>query len=325
MIRYLMSLLVLALTVTGANAQTLEKVSLRIDWVNSGYHAIWYLAQDRGLPKELGIDLEVLEGRGSAVVAQTVGNGSVMFGTSDTGAVMGLASQGLPVKIVAGYMRQTPFALIFPKKNGWKSYADLATGNPRIGVTPGSGAAVLLPAVLKSQNLEGKVQVISMEPQAKPTALLEGRIDAFESFDFLQIPLLEANGMPATSFSFASAGINVPGLSLITSNTIVEKNPALVRKMVTLLQKAIHLGLTEPEAAIDALLKRSPTLKREMSLEILKMSLKLVDTQESTGKPVGWLSPDAIARSQDILLQYQQIKTKRPIEYYFTNEFVSEK
>ena len=262
--------------------------------MNSGYHAIWYLAIDQGLFKAEGIDLEVLEGRGSAVVAQTVGNGSVMFGTSDTGAVMGLISQGMPIRIVGGYLRQSPFALIFPKKNNWTSYADLAKGNPRIGMSPGSGAAVLLPAVLKATNLEGKVQLVSMEPAAKPTALLEGRVDAIESFDFLQVPLLEASGMPSATLPFAKAGINVPGLSLITNTDMIKKNPALVRKMVGLMQKTIELGRKEPDAAIDSLLKRAPTLKREVVTEVLKLSFNLIETEATKGQPLGWMSPQVI-------------------------------
>ena len=81
-------------------AAAAEKVSLRLDWVNSGYHAIWYYGIDKGIFEKAGIDLEVLEGKGSAVTAQTVGNDSVMFGTADTAAVMGLIAQGMPIKIV---------------------------------------------------------------------------------------------------------------------------------------------------------------------------------------------------------------------------------
>lgn len=322
MLRRLIAFLVLALLAEPASAQTPEKVTLRLDWVNSGYHAIWYLAIDRGIFKTEDVDLEVLEGRGSAVVAQTVGNGSVMFGTSDTGAVMGLAAQGLPVKIVGGYLRQSPFALIFPKKNNWSSFNDLAKGNPRIGMAPGSGAAVLLPAVLKKTNLEGKVQIVSMEPSAKPAALLEGRVDAIESFDFLQIPLLEASGMPSAALTFASAGINVPGLSLITSNDLIGKNPALVRKMVGLMQKTIELGRKEPDAAIDSLLNRAPTLRRDVVTQVLKLSFNLIETDATRGRPIGWMSPEVMTQAQEVLAQYGQIKTKRPIEDYFTNEFV---
>ena len=299
-----------------------EKVTLRLDWVASGYHAIWYYAVDKGLFKAEGIDLEVLEGRGSTVTAQTVGNNSVMFGTSDAGSVMGLVSQGLPVRMVGGYLVLSPFALIFPKKNNWFTFDDVGKAKARIGMSPGSGAAVLLPAVLKAANLEGKVQLISMEPAAKPTSLLEGKVDAIESFDFLQVPLLEANGMPAATLPFAKAGINVPGLSLITSNDMIKKNPALVRKMVGLMQKTIEMGRKDPEGAIDSLMKRAPTLNRAVVTQVLKLSFNLLENEATKGKPLGWIPPQAIASSQDILIQYGQIKTKQPIETYFTNEFV---
>jgi hypothetical protein len=36
------------------------------------------------------------------------------------------------------------------------------------------------------------------------------------------------------------------------------------------------------------------------------------------------MSPEVIAKSQDILIQYGGIKKKLPIEDYFTNQFVPE-
>jgi hypothetical protein len=37
---------------------------------------------------------------------------------------------------------------------------------------------------------------------------------------------------------------------------------------------------------------------------------------------LGWLPPETMAKSQDILMQYGGIKNKLPPENYFTNEFV---
>jgi hypothetical protein len=34
------------------------------------------------------------------------------------------------------------------------------------------------------------------------------------------------------------------------------------------------------------------------------------------------MSPEIMVNSQDILAQYGQIKSKQPIEVYYTNEFV---
>src|SRR5919201_6862743 len=111
--RVLVGLVLLALlagampAVVPAQQRPLDKITLRLDWVNLGFHSLWYYGRDKGVFAEHGLDLEVLEGRGSDLTAQTVGNGSVMFGTSDAGAVIALISQGLPVKNVASYFRTT--------------------------------------------------------------------------------------------------------------------------------------------------------------------------------------------------------------------------
>jgi len=319
-IQLVLAAVICTLVASVASAQ--EKVTLRLDWVNSGYHAIWYYGIDKGIFKKEGVDLEVLEGRGSAATAQTVANGSVMFGTSDSGAVMGLISQGLPIKIVGGYLRKNPMALIFPKKNGWKSFEDVGRANARIGYATGSASALLLPPTLKAAGIEGKVRLINMAPAAKPTSLLEGKVDAIESFDFLQVPLLEASGMPSDTLPFWKAGIDVPGLSLITSNDMIQKNPALVRKMVDLMQQTLQMSRQDPNGAIDSLLKRAPTLKREVVTQVLTLSFNLLETDATKGQALAYMPPEVIRKSQDILHEYGGIKQKRPIEAYFTNEFV---
>jgi len=320
MIKRILFAALCALAAGTASAQ--EKVTLRLDWVNSGYHAIWYYGIDKGIFKKAGIDLEVLEGRGSAVTAQTVANGSVMFGTSDGGAVMGLISQGLPIKIVSGYLRRNPLAVIFPKSKGWKSFSDMA--GARVGYSPG-GSGVLFPAVVKSAGLDGKLQIINMEPAAKPQALLEGRVDCFESFDFLQIPLLEENGMPSDSIPYSRAGINVPGLSLIAGHELIAKNPALVRKMAALMKETIDASRADPSGAIDSLLKRAPTLNRKVVTRVLTLSFDLLEPDWAKGRPFGWIAPEVMESSQDILLQYGAIKTKRSVADYLTNEFIAAK
>jgi NitT/TauT family transport system substrate-binding protein len=85
-----------------APAVAQEKVTLRLDWVNSGYHAIWYYGIDKGIFKNAGIDLEVLEGGGFAITAQTVANGSVMFGTADSGCLVAQGRNSMPNDVQPG-------------------------------------------------------------------------------------------------------------------------------------------------------------------------------------------------------------------------------
>ena len=301
-------------------AAAADKATLRLDWVNSGYHAIWYYGLDKGIFQKAGIDLEVLEGKGSAVTAQTVGNGSVTFGTADTAVVMGFISQGMPIKMVGGYLRQSALAIIFPAEKGWRRFSDI--GSAKIGYSAGGASAQILPALIRKAGLEGKVELVSMEPAAKMTSILAHRVDGIDSFGFLMVAILEGQGFKAATLPYANEGVNIPGLSLIASDDTVKKSPDLVRRMVTTMEEAIAAARKDPEGAIDSLMKRSPTLNRAVVLRTLTLSFDLLDPDWGRGKPPGWISPEVIGKSQEVLLQYGGIEKKLPVEAYFTNEFV---
>lgn len=319
---YLGAVILAGLTLSSAlPASAADKATLRLDWVNSGYHAIWYYGLDKGIFQKAGIDLDVLEGKGSAITAQTVGNGSVTFGTADTAAVMGFIAQGMPIKIVSGYLRQSALAIVFPAEKGWKKFADM--GDAKIGYSPGGASSQILPALIKQAGLEGKVQLISMEPAAKMTSILTHRVDGIDSFGFLVVSILEGQGFKAATLPYANEGVNIPGLSLIASNDTIKKSPDLIRRMVIAMNESIVAARHDPEGAIDSLMKRSPTLNRAVVLRTLTLSFDLIDPDWGKGKPLGWMSPEVMGKSQDILIKYGGIGKKLPVADYFTNDFVS--
>ena len=250
-----------------------------------------------------------------------MGNGSVTFGTADTAAVMGFIAQGMPIKIVSGYLRQSALAIVFPAEKGWKKFADM--GDAKIGYSPGGASSQILPALIKQAGLEGKVQLISMEPAAKMTSILTHRVDGIDSFGFLVVSILEGQGFKAATLPYANEGVNIPGLSLIASNDTIKKSPDLIRRMVIAMNESIVAARHDPEGAIDSLMKRSPTLNRAVVLRTLTLSFDLIDPDWGKGKPLGWMSPEVMGKSQDILIKYGGIGKKLPVADYFTNDFVS--
>ena len=72
----------LAFTALPAQAQSKapEKVTLMLNWYLYSEHAPFFLGKERGFFSEEGIDLEIQEGRGSAVTAQAVAAKSATFG-----------------------------------------------------------------------------------------------------------------------------------------------------------------------------------------------------------------------------------------------------
>jgi len=136
------------------------------------------------------------------------------------------------------------------------------------------------------------------------------------------VSVLEGKGLKVATLPYANEGANIPSLSLVTSNDLLKKNPALVQKMVGAMEEALAAARKDPNGAIDSLIKRSPTLDRPIVLRTLTMSFDLLEPAWAKGKPLAWMSPDIIAKSQDILLKYADLKQKLPVEDYFTNQFV---
>ena len=306
---YRKTTIVLAALLTGAASfplQAADDVTLRLDWVNGGF-------------ARNGINLTIREGRGSMTTSQTVGNKSDEFGTADGGAMMVLRSKGLKIKMVAGYLRTGPSALIYPKSKGWKSWKDV--NNATIADSAGGNTIYLFKAVQKAMGLTGN-KVVLVAPPAKVSSVLSGRADGTNSFGFLQKPIMESKGTPASYLSFADAGVNVPGLALVTHDEMIAGKKDLVRRMVAASVEALKIVQENPEAAIDSLLKVKSTLNRDVHLNILKSSFDLFDSAASKGKPLGYIPPADIENAQNLLVEYDQIKTKAPIGDYFTNEFI---
>ena len=92
--------------------------------------------------------------------------------------------------------------------------------------------------------------------------------------------------------------------------------------MVAATQEALKIVQENPGAAIDALRKVKPTLNRDVHLAILKSSFDLYHSAASKGKPLGWIPPKDITTAQNILHEYEQIKTKVAIGDYYTNQFI---
>ena len=301
------------------SARAADDVTLRLDWVLGGYHAVWHYAKAKGVFAKNGINITLSEGRGSMTTSQTVGNQSDEFGTADGGAMMVLRSKGLKTKMVAGYLRTGPSALIFPKAKGWKSWKDV--NNAKIADSAGGSTIYLFKAVEKAVGIGGN-KIILVAPPAKVSSVLSGKVDGTNSFGFLQVPIMESKGTPAAYLSFAEAGINVPGLALITHENMIRDKKDLVGRMVASTQEALKIVQEDPGGAIDALRKVKPTLDRKIHLAILKSSFALYHSKASAGKPLGWIPPADIETAQNLLVEYEQIKAKAPVGDYFTNAFI---
>src|ERR1700674_1537352 len=84
----------LALVGSASVAHGGEPASFILNWVAGGDHAPYFYAQSLGWYKTAGIDLTLLQGKGSSMAAQAAGAGLHPFGLADLTTVMVAIGKG---------------------------------------------------------------------------------------------------------------------------------------------------------------------------------------------------------------------------------------
>ncbi|MGH7536358.1 MAG: ABC transporter substrate-binding protein, partial [Gemmatimonadales bacterium] len=154
-----------------------ERVTFRMNWYWRGVQAPFALARERGYFTREGVGVELLEGRGSAITAQLVGNRSDTFGFADGFTVMAAATKGVPVRAVATLLNGLSYAVVSLEEKGIRTAEDLE--GRILGLTPGDGHTQPWPAVVAANRLDAsKMRLVHMDPKAKGPALTERRVDA---------------------------------------------------------------------------------------------------------------------------------------------------
>jgi NitT/TauT family transport system substrate-binding protein len=307
-----------------AHAQSAQKISLRLDWVISGYHAPYFVGIKNGYYKELGLDVTVEPGNGSANVAQAIGNGNGDFATVDGGAMMQLVAKGLPVKSVMGLYQRNPIGVIYNVKSGITKPKDIE--GKTLVITNGDAPAALLPAFAAATGVDlAKVNVVSTDPASKNAAVISGRGDAVVTFSFQAVPIIEAAGVAVKTFDYADHGVTVPGITLIARPEYLDKNSETVRKMTRAIRKSFEWTVKNPEQAVDILGEMNPGQKILMgtALPVLKGSFALLHSKNTANLPIGVMSREDWAQAEEVLAKYVGMRKADSPDLYFTNAFVS--
>lgn len=198
------------------------------------------VARDKGFFTQQGIDAELISAAPAAVLAG-LSSGSIQF-TNYTASATHAAVEGLPVRILA-YIQTEPFSLVAqPRVHAVSELKGMTVGNY---LSPGDDNYLYILAALKTGGLTDKdVSIIS--GSSDPAPLLANQIAA-QSF------------MPPVTQTMAAKGYNVltgpdvanlPSNGIGTSADLLQKNPQLVRSVLSALLDAIAWTRSHPDDAV---------------------------------------------------------------------------
>jgi NitT/TauT family transport system substrate-binding protein len=299
-------------------------VTLRLNWTIYGEHAPFFVAKESGYYRDEGLDVEILQGSGSANTARLIGQGSGQFGYVGSDTMAQLVSQGVEVRSVAVFSQINPMAVIFSMDRPIKSFDDMR--NKTYGVTTGDANSQLFPAMLRAIGLSEKdVSLIHLPtPKAKEDALIDGRIDAFLGYYVDQPPRLKhLDNMNLGWLRYADAGITTLSSGIVVHREFIETHPDLIRRFIRASLRGLSTSRENPQYAAKILHQNvSDNIPMALAEDWIRLAQELNVTDQTKGLPLGWAREEDWQSTLDLLRDFSDFRGNQKIETYFTNEFI---
>ncbi len=310
-------------------AAAADQVSVQLDWVVRGNHAMFFVAKDKGYFAENGIDVtEIRKGSGSPDAMRLVGAGNAQFGFGDLPTLAVARSQDVPVVALSAVNQQSPLGFLSLSKTlKLEKPSDLKGLN--IGIHPAGSTYIFFKAFLAANGIKPEDVTISTVSPPYESYLLLGRVQVVPGYTDAEVPELEAKAGGPGSLSImlgADFGYDVYGSGMFTSETLIKENPDLVRRFTAAYQKAFADVVADPAAAAAIVAKMVPGYadKANVLREQIEADVKYTFTSDETkAHGYGWMTKAKWQNTIDVLTAQGAIKKPVDVDTVFTDKFLS--
>jgi len=290
------------------------ETSLRLKWISQAQFAGFYTAQEEGYYNELGLNVRIDPAGPNISPIQSVIAGTNEFGIAGAEQVITAIDNGIPIVAIAVIYRETPEALVSLKKSGITKPSDLV--GKTVGVVYDNDEN-LYRMFLKNAGVDEK-KIKEVPAITGISQILTEQVDAKMAYEMNDYILLQLEGKEVNILRFRDYGVKFYADTIFTTKEMLEKNPDKVRKFVEASMKGWETTISNPEKAIERLIKINPSLNYEHQLGYLTASIPIIQTGEKLGFSEKTVWQDMI----DNLYDNKIIKNRIESDIVFTNEFI---
>lgn len=322
------SLAAVLATVISTASFAADKVSVQLDYVVRGNHAMFFVAKKKGYFEKQGIDVTAIQrGTGSPNAMRLVGNGNSDFGFGDLPTLAVARSQDVPVVALAAVNQHSPLGMLaLSSKHKLTKPQDLKGLN--IGVQPSGSTYVFLKAFLAANKMSlDDIKQSTVNPPYENYLLL-GRVDAVPGYIDAEVPELEAKAGGPGSLSIMQGsdfGYAVYGSGLFTSEKMIAEKSDLVQRFVNAYMQAFADVIKSPAEAADIIIEANPEYgpKKDVLVKQIEADIKgTFFSPETKTHGIGWMTKQAWASTTKILLDQGVMKKAIDVDAAFNAKFV---
>ena len=284
----------------GTAALAADNVSVQLDYVVRGNHAMFFVAKEKGYFAKQGIDVTAIQrGTGSPNAMRLVGNGNAEFGFGDLPTLAVARSQNVPVVALAAVNQHSPLGMLaLASKHKLTKPQDLKGLN--IGVQPSGSTYVFLKAFLAANGMSlDDIKQSTVNPPYENYLLL-GRVDAVPGYIDAEVPELEAKAGGPGSLSIMQGsdfGYTVYGSGLFTSEKMIAEKSDLVQRFVNAYMQAFADVVKNPQEAADIIVEANPEYapKKDVLVKQIEADIKgTFFSADTKAHGLGWMTKDAL-------------------------------
>lgn len=279
-----------------AAAQT--PVSLQLSWLHSVQFAGSYIAQDRGIWRDAGLQVSLLQGGPNAPVEPPVVSGTALVGISAADYTAAAVDEGAPFRIIGVAMQKNPFAIASLPGNPVNTPADLP--GKKIGMALANTPVLQALCTLNDVDISA-IEIVPTQYAAQP--LVSGEVDCLLCWE-TDLPVAMAiQGIDSQTMLMADHGYALHSQTYIaTEDSLANRRAELVALMAgevagweayrSNTDAAAELTLAMfPDAGLDL-----PTQQLQAERQVPLMFSDLTDQHG-----FGWWSEDTVAANIETL------------------------
>jgi len=309
------------LVTAAETAHATDPMKLTLNFLAQPAQAGFFLAKEKGYYKDAGIDLTIVEGKGSSTTAQITAAGQNDVGFINASIVISLINKGAPLKIIAAPIQGNFMSLGFLSKENIKTPKDLI--GKTIGVCPGCAQIPMVKALLAKNGISDQVKVINVDQSAHVSMLEEGKIDAVAG-DPNSISIeMRHRGDKVSDMFFQDWGIGLVNFVLAARTDKLNANPDLYKRFVAASLKGWHDVLSHPDEAISALQHQYPEIKLDRKTLLTQLNEGIAPFICVTDSPgVGEASPALWNTTYDVMTKYMGLKPTLKVTDIYTDAYL---
>ena len=294
-------------------------VNFTLNFLAGGPQAGFMLAKKLGYYDEVGLDVTIQEGQGSASTATLVATGKTDFGFVDAPSAMSIRAKEGKVKIIGPILQTNGFSVMSLEEAGITKVSQLV--GKKVGVQPGTAQVALLDALMKGNGIDpAQVQLVNIDPAALVGSLLQKQVDAILGGADFQAIQIQDRGVKINQQYYRDNGVPTVGLSIVAKDEFLAENPDVAARFVAASLRGWDAARQDPTAAAKAVVEQFVSGNEAQILAQLKVDLEFICAPGAT--TLGSVPEANWNTTYDLLTQYLALPKIVPVTDYYSTEYL---